>query len=70
MRTVTEIKATGATWVTESELTWLCEQLDAAQAIITAARDLPEFFEATGRTHSFVPLLDVLDASNPAKERP
>lgn len=47
----------------------ILEQFEAAQAIIAAVRELPEFFEADGRTHSFVPLLDVLDASIPANER-
>lgn len=48
----------------------LQEQLGATQAIVEAARQLPEFFDAGGRTHSFIPLLDVLDAaaSIPAKE--
>lgn len=31
MRTAAEIKATGAAWVTESEVTWLCEQFEAAK---------------------------------------
>lgn len=49
----------------QAELSRLQEQLEAAQKIIQAARELPEMFEINGRTHSFVPLLDVYD-SNPA----
>lgn len=38
-------------------------KLKATEAIIAAARELPELFEAGGRTRSFVPLLDELDSA-------
>jgi len=38
MRTAAEIRETGAAWITESELEWLCEQFEtlrtASQALI------------------------------------
>jgi len=39
-RSIADIRATGAAWVTETELAWLCDQVDGYRRALVAHHDI------------------------------